>query len=193
MHDGVDLRDVQVRIAARSDRPWCCRSSPRRARTARGWRRAAPSRCGSTAGVRTFLLRAHQAVLTRLLGSCNCLRTPLSADAAACARTCAAAGTARCPRHRAPAAAAAASAAAAAAGLPASRKTFPARAWRSARRWTRARRARRTRRRQSAGCRAARRTRTSRGRAGPVPSFPPRRVPPSSEITCAVPVLPATS
>ena len=46
------------------------------------------------------------------------------------------------------------------------------------------------RRRQSAGCRAARRTRTSRGRADRASSCPAAARPPSSEITCAVPVLP---
>ena len=54
--DGVQLRDVQLRVAARRVGAWCCRSSPRRARTAPVSRAAAPSRCGSTAFVRTFLL-----------------------------------------------------------------------------------------------------------------------------------------
>ena len=57
--------------------------------------------------------------------------------------------------------------ASAAACLPSWRSRSPSRASRSARRSSRARRARRRRRRRSAGCRAARRTRTSRGRARP--------------------------
>ena len=85
-----------------------------------------------------------------------------------------------------------ASAAAAAACRPSSRSRSRGCGGRSARHWGRGCRARGTPRRQSPGCRAARRTRTSRGRAGRVSSCRASRRP-VFEITCAVPVLPQTS
>ena len=133
-------------------------------------RRAAASRCGSRAGVRTSRLHGppprparRRAARQRIAGRLE-------------------------PHVRA------ASAPAAAACRPSWRSRCRARAARSARR----------RRRgppcssehdagDLAGCRAARRTRTSRCRGSPCRRSWPRAALPAFEITCAVPVLPETS
>ena len=135
-----------------------------RARTAPGWRRAAPSRCGSRAVVRTRRrcppvgprppLRVRVLVIeTELLVRGRRRQRP--------ALLLREERVENVMRDRAP-------------------------------RSARACRARGRRRRQSAGCRAARRTRTSRCRAGPCRAGRGRR-PRCCEITCAVPVLPETS
>ena len=192
--DAVHLRHVEARR-----RPWRCRSGRRRSGRARGWPRASPSQRGSRGVVRTCLPRQPRDSRTGIG------RTPFEQRDLALrfgrslvisrhrrrigilARTTVAGGVGEVEPHllrlrRA----------AAADGRPASRRTCRGCDARPTRRLARASRVRGTRCRRSSGCRAARRT-TNQPLSRRSLRFPRAAARPWFEITCAVPVLPATS
>ena len=187
-HDAVDLRHVELR----RPRPWRCKSGEADQAQRQRSRRASPSRCGSRGVARTWQLSPRDSRTDR--------RTPSAADLAL---RSAVTGVGRhrrrigicadhCRRRIG-------SRALAGFGARRHRPAFLLRevrvddvTWRPARRFARASRVRRRRRRRSVGLsRGAKNTNQPLSRRSRLALRAARR--PWFEMTCAVPVLPATS